>query len=85
MTTPATTLMSNEHRGIKQHGIVEVEPGVGVYAYEVDGLGGMLADFDDPNRPSLLAVPLLLLLAADINFHLCVHLLPNITRKENES
>jgi uncharacterized protein len=59
ITTTATTLMSDVHRGIKQHGIVEVEPGVRVYAYEVDGLGGMLADFDDPNLPSLLAVPLL--------------------------
>jgi meiotically up-regulated gene 157 (Mug157) protein len=25
----------------------------------VDGLGGVLADFDDPNLPSLLALPLL--------------------------
>jgi hypothetical protein len=30
-----------------------------VYAYEVDGLGNSLADFDDPNTPSLLAMPLL--------------------------
>jgi meiotically up-regulated gene 157 (Mug157) protein len=55
----ATKLMNDVHHGIEQHGIVEVEPGVRVYAYEVDGLGGVLADFDDPNLPSLLALPLL--------------------------
>ncbi|GLC46965.1 hypothetical protein PLESTM_002001600 [Pleodorina starrii] len=30
-----------------------------IYAYEVDGLGGVLASFDDPNIPSLLSIPLL--------------------------
>eukprot|EP00201_Polytomella_parva_P023513 CAMPEP_0175042304 /NCGR_PEP_ID=MMETSP0052_2-20121109/2478_1 /TAXON_ID=51329 ORGANISM="Polytomella parva, Strain SAG 63-3" /NCGR_SAMPLE_ID=MMETSP0052_2 /ASSEMBLY_ACC=CAM_ASM_000194 /LENGTH=920 /DNA_ID=CAMNT_0016305079 /DNA_START=119 /DNA_END=2881 /DNA_ORIENTATION=+ len=30
-----------------------------IYAYEVDGLGHVLSDFDDPNLPSLLTVPLL--------------------------
>lgn len=30
-----------------------------MYAYEVDGMGGALADFDDPNVPSLLSIPLL--------------------------
>ena len=30
-----------------------------MYAYEVDGLGQSLTDFDDPNLPSLLAIPLL--------------------------
>ena len=55
----AVQLMSDVHRGIQRHGIVEVESGVRVYAYEVDGLGGVLADFDDPNLPSLLAIPLL--------------------------
>jgi len=30
-----------------------------VYAYEVDGLGNALVGFDDPNLPSLLAMPLL--------------------------
>jgi meiotically up-regulated gene 157 (Mug157) protein len=30
-----------------------------MYAYEVDGLGNELIDFDDPNLPSLLALPLL--------------------------
>ena len=45
--------------GINKYGIVEVEPGVRIYAYEVDGLGNYLADFDDANVPSLLAIPLL--------------------------
>ena len=52
-------LMNDVHRGIERYGIVEVEPGMRVYAYEVDGLGGTLVDFDDPNLPSLLATPLL--------------------------
>ena len=39
--------------------ILDVQPGVRMYAYEVDGLGNFLADFDDPNLPSLLAIPLL--------------------------
>jgi meiotically up-regulated gene 157 (Mug157) protein len=55
----STRLMDDVHRGIEKHGIVEVVSGVRVYAYEVDGLGGVLADFDDPNLPSLLALPLL--------------------------
>jgi meiotically up-regulated gene 157 (Mug157) protein len=36
-----------------------LQDGTKVYAYEVDGLGNSLYDFDDPNLPSLLAVPLL--------------------------
>lgn len=34
-------------------------PGPKVYAYEVDGLGNAIADFDDPNWPSLVSMPLL--------------------------
>lgn len=34
--------------GIEKHGIVEVE-GQRIYAYEVDGLGNHLSDFDDAN------------------------------------
>jgi meiotically up-regulated gene 157 (Mug157) protein len=30
-----------------------------VHAYEVDGLGGFICDFDDPNWPSLVSIPLL--------------------------
>ncbi|WIA43728.1 hypothetical protein OEZ86_010154 [Tetradesmus obliquus] len=57
----ATTqrLMADVHAGIQQYGIVEVSAGVKMYAYEVDGLGNSLHDFDDPNLPSLLALPLL--------------------------
>jgi hypothetical protein len=33
------------------------QDGTRVYAYEVDGLGNSLVDFDDPNIPSLLAIP----------------------------
>ncbi|GAA5153790.1 glycoside hydrolase family 125 protein [Amycolatopsis dongchuanensis] len=39
--------------GVKAHGIVD-----GTYAYEVDGLGGVLR-MDDANTPSLLSLPLL--------------------------
>lgn len=35
--------------GIRKHGVVEVEPGVKMYAYEVDGRGNHTADFDDAN------------------------------------
>lgn len=50
--------------GIQKHGLVPL-PGSAassaetMYAYEVDGLGGSLLDFDDPNIPSLVAMPLL--------------------------
>jgi hypothetical protein len=52
-------LMDEIHAGIAAYGVSEVDPGVMVYAYEVDGLGNALVDFDDPNLPSLLAMPLL--------------------------
>lgn len=41
-------LLDDIHAGIMAYGVVEVEPGVQVYAYEVDGLEGALVDFDDP-------------------------------------
>mmetsp|Transcript_33965 Transcript_33965/g.85186 ORF Transcript_33965/g.85186 Transcript_33965/m.85186 type:complete len:715 (+) Transcript_33965:1-2145(+) len=44
--------------GLQQHATVAVD-GVQVYAYEVDGLGNQLIDFDDPNLPSLMSIPLL--------------------------
>jgi meiotically up-regulated gene 157 (Mug157) protein len=43
--------------GVEAHGIVEHD-GARVYAYEVDGLGGVLL-VDDANTPSLLSLPLL--------------------------
>jgi uncharacterized protein len=57
--TKATKLLRDIEQGILRFGIVEVEPGVEVYAYEVDGLGRNLTDFDDANVPSLLSMPLL--------------------------
>ncbi len=55
----AAALLRSVEAGIRAHGVVEAEPGVRVYAYEVDGHGGALADFDDANLPSLLSIPLL--------------------------
>lgn len=52
-------LMTDIHSGIVNYGIVDSKGGSKMYAYEVDGLGNSLADFDDPNLPSLLAMPLL--------------------------
>lgn len=52
-------LLEDIERGIERYGVIEIEPGVDVYAYEVDGLGNHLSDFDDANVPSLLSIPLL--------------------------
>eukprot|EP00879_Flechtneria_rotunda_P023909 GHRR01025321.1.p1 GENE.GHRR01025321.1~~GHRR01025321.1.p1 ORF type:complete len:482 (+),score=117.16 GHRR01025321.1:312-1757(+) len=55
-----TRLMTDVHDGIVNYGIVPVSGSSDkMYAYEVDGLGNTLVDFDDPNLPSLLALPLL--------------------------
>lgn len=54
----ASKLKQDVLDGINKHGIVDRD-GQKVYAYEVDGRGGVLADFDDANVPSLLATPLL--------------------------
>lgn len=55
----AAALNEDIRAGIKAHGIVLAPDGSQVYAYEVDGLGHALIDFDDPNVPSLLSMPLL--------------------------
>lgn len=60
----ATALLRDMEKGIRDHGVVEVPAASGkgterIYAYEVDGLGHALKDFDDANVPSLLSIPLL--------------------------
>lgn len=55
----ASKLAAEMRAGIEKHGIVTHKDGTRAYAYEVDGMGGVLADFDDPNVPSLLSIPLL--------------------------
>jgi uncharacterized protein len=64
LETMTTKLLRDIEQGIRQHGMIQVpaKSGVGtelIYAYEVDGLGKTLADFDDANVPSLLSIPLL--------------------------
>eukprot|EP00887_Chlorella_sp_A99_P007759 scaffold20.g7759.t1 len=55
----AGQLLSEIRTGIDRHGVVGLAAGPRVYAYEVDGLGNTVTDFDDPNIPSLLSIPLL--------------------------
>jgi len=56
----ATKLLLDIEDGIRQHGVVKTNDTEGlIYAYEVDGMGNTLADFDDANIPSLLSIPLL--------------------------
>lgn len=43
------------HTGLERYGHVKTPGGQVVYAYEVDGRGGSLIDFDDPNLPSLVS------------------------------
>lgn len=61
MKTSASTLLHDIAQGIATYGVVAVpgEASSKMYAYEVDGLGNALIDFDDPNVPSLLAIPML--------------------------
>lgn len=58
LATRAARLASSIQQGITTHGVVN-HNGQRVYAYEVDGLGGVLVGVDDPNIPSLLSIPLL--------------------------
>ena len=57
----ATSLVNDIQAGIRRYGVTPAKgnPDVLMYAYEVDGLGNSLVDFDDPNIPSLLSIPLL--------------------------
>eukprot|EP00123_Amoebidium_parasiticum_P008515 comp18859_c3_seq1/m.20908 comp18859_c3_seq1/g.20908 ORF comp18859_c3_seq1/g.20908 comp18859_c3_seq1/m.20908 type:complete len:593 (-) comp18859_c3_seq1:362-2140(-) len=54
-------LMNDIKAGIEKYGIISPpdDRTNKIYAYEVDGLGNTLYDFDDPNLPSLLSIPLL--------------------------
>lgn len=55
----AAEALSTEIRdGVRAHGIVEGPSGAPIYAYEVDGRGGVLV-MDDANTPSLLSLPLI--------------------------
>jgi meiotically up-regulated gene 157 (Mug157) protein len=55
----ASKLLTEIENGINTFGIVKGKSGEPMYAYEVDGLGNILGDFDDANIPSLLSIPLL--------------------------
>jgi uncharacterized protein len=55
----ASRLLADIEEGINKYGVVVDQHGNQVYAYEVDGLGGVLSGFDDANIPSLLSIPLL--------------------------
>lgn len=64
LAADAAALRSDIERGIREHGIVAGPDGRPVYAYEVDGRGGVLLA-DDANSPSLLSLPMLGWCAAD--------------------
>jgi hypothetical protein len=75
MDAPARQLIADVRSGIEAHGVVPVGDGTAatMYAYEVDGLGGALKDFDDPNVPLLLSMPLLCYSHYDRRGHLPDH------------
>lgn len=58
LAADATALRTDIERGLREHGTVPGPAGEPVYAYEVDGRGGVLLA-DDANSPSLLSLPLL--------------------------
>ncbi|GIL51761.1 hypothetical protein Vafri_7679 [Volvox africanus] len=72
----AAALAAEIRQGIEKFGVVSIAsedgsaPTETIYAYEVDGLGGVLESFDDPNIPSLLSVPLLGYRHYDLNMYL---------------
>ncbi len=59
LASEARQLAAEIGRGVEEHGVID-----GRYAYEVDGLGGVLW-MDDANMPSLLSLPLTSDVAAD--------------------
>ncbi|MDQ0642235.1 glycoside hydrolase family 125 protein [Microbacterium murale] len=54
----ARALSTELQSGVEKFGIVDAPDGSSIYAYEVDGLGGVLR-MDDANTPSLLSLPLI--------------------------
>lgn len=59
LSLKASKLLKEIENGINTFGIVKDKLGAPMYAYEVDGLGKTLQNFDDANIPSLLSIPLL--------------------------
>ncbi|WP_058726435.1 glycoside hydrolase family 125 protein [Curtobacterium luteum] len=59
LAADAVALRDDILRGVAEHGVVPHphDPAVRIYAYEVDGLGGVVL-MDDANTPSLLSLPL---------------------------
>ena len=69
LASRAETLRSSIEGGIREHGTV-IHPEFGcIYVYETDGLGNYLL-MDDPNVPSLLALPYLGVCAPDDEIYL---------------
>lgn len=58
LAASARALRADIERGIAEHGVVDTPDHGRVYAYEVDGRGGILL-LDDANVPSLLSLPLI--------------------------
>jgi meiotically up-regulated gene 157 (Mug157) protein len=58
LAVQASDLRADIEEGIRRHGVVQGPSGEQIYAYEVDGLGGVLL-MDDANVPSLLSLPLI--------------------------
>jgi meiotically up-regulated gene 157 (Mug157) protein len=59
LETKVSKLLREVEDGIRNHGVFRMGSGELVYAYEVDGMEGVLREYDDANVPSLLSIPLL--------------------------
>ncbi len=69
ITTRADKLRSSIEAGVHKYGIID-NPALGrIYAYETDGLGNHVL-MDDPNVPSLLALPYLGICESDDEIYL---------------
>lgn len=58
LAASARELRADIQRGIDEHAVVSSPAGEDVFAYEIDGRGGILL-LDDANVPSLLSLPLI--------------------------